>query len=283
MTNEDSPRRGEIAAGLADAWTVALGLVPLGLAFGLLVTQSGFAWWWAPVFSVVIYAGSMEFLAVSLVTGGVAPAAAALYGLLVNFRHVFYGLSFPTGAVRNPLARAYGVYALTDETYAVLSARPGVRWTGARVITVEVVCQVAWVGSGVVAALVGSAVPPVLHGMDFALTALFAVLLIESFDAARDLSLPVSAAVCGVVGYLVSPSQMLVIGLVLYFLLLVARHRWTGFDVRLRWTVGSPAGGGEDGGGGGAGVRAGGDGVGAGGAGGGGDGAAGADGPGGDR
>lgn len=282
MTNEDSPRRGEIAAGLADAWTVALGLVPLGLAFGLLVTQSGFAWWWAPVFSVVIYAGSMEFLAVSLVTGGVAPAAAALYGLLVNFRHVFYGL-FPTGAVRNPLARAYGVYALTDETYAVLSARPGVRWTGARVITVEVVCQVAWVGSGVVAALVGSAVPPVLHGMDFALTALFAVLLIESFDAARDLSLPVSAAVCGVVGYLVSPSQMLVIGLVLYFLLLVARHRWTGFDVRLRWTVGSPAGGGEDGGGGGAGVRAGGDGVGAGGAGGGGDGAAGADGPGGDR
>lgn len=148
MTNEDSPRRGEIAAGLADAWTVALGLVPLGLAFGLLVTQSGFAWWWAPVFSVVIYAGSMEFLAVSLVTGGVAPAAAALYGLLVNFRHVFYGLSFPTGAVRNPLARAYGVYALTDETYAVLSARPGVRWTGARVITVEVVCQVAWVGSG---------------------------------------------------------------------------------------------------------------------------------------
>ena len=108
------------------------------------------------------------------------------------------------------------------------------------------------------------------------------MLLIESFDAARDLSLPVSAAVCGVVGYLVSPSQMLVIGLVLYFLLLVARHRWKGFDARLRWTVGSPAGGGGVGGGGG-GVRAGGDGVGAGGAGGGGDGAAGTDGPGGDR
>ena len=68
--------RSEVTAGVRASWTVALGLLPLGLAFGLLVSQSGFAWWWTPVFSFVIYAGSMEFLAISLVTGGVAPLSA---------------------------------------------------------------------------------------------------------------------------------------------------------------------------------------------------------------
>ena len=51
----------EIRAGVRDAWVVGLGLIPLGMAFGLLMTQAGFAWWWTPVFSVVILAGSMEF------------------------------------------------------------------------------------------------------------------------------------------------------------------------------------------------------------------------------
>ena len=91
---QPSPR-SDWRAGIADAWPVALGMVPLGLAFGLLITQVGFAWWWAPIFSFVIYAGSMEFLAVSLVTGGVGPLSAALYGFLVNFRHAFYALNYP--------------------------------------------------------------------------------------------------------------------------------------------------------------------------------------------
>ena len=60
----------EIRLGLKDSWLVGLGLVPLGLAFGLLVTQAGFAWWWAPIFSVIIYSGSMEFLAIGMVTSG---------------------------------------------------------------------------------------------------------------------------------------------------------------------------------------------------------------------
>ena len=53
-------RNADWRAGIADAWPVTLGMVPLGLAFGLLITQVGFAWWWAPIFSFVIYAGSME-------------------------------------------------------------------------------------------------------------------------------------------------------------------------------------------------------------------------------
>jgi 4-azaleucine resistance transporter AzlC len=215
--------RTEFTAGVRDAWTVALGLLPLGLAFGLLMSQTGFAWWWTPVFSITIYAGSMEFLAVSLVTGGIAPLSAALYGFLVNFRHIFYGLSYPVQAVHSPLARAYGVYALTDETYAILSSKRGVTWTQARVLAVQIFCQLSWVVPGILGALLGSALPFEIEGLDFALTALFVVLAIEAMDAKRDVLLPVVAVVAGVVGLLVGGDQMLLVGLSIYFVFLVVR------------------------------------------------------------
>lgn len=217
----------EFRKGIQDSWTVALGLIPLGLAFGLLVTQTGFAWWWTPVFSIVLYAGSMEFLAITLVTGGVAPLSAALYGFLVNFRHVFYGLSYPVEAVTSPAAKAYGIYSLTDETYAILSTKKKSVWTQPRVMAVQMFCQSAWVVFGVVGALVGSALPLDLVGLDFALTALFVVLAIEALDVSRDVWLPVVAVVAGAVGFAVSQEQMLLIGLSLYFVYLVGRFLWT--------------------------------------------------------
>lgn len=221
--------RSEVTAGVRASWTVALGLLPLGLAFGLLVSQSGFAWWWTPVFSFVIYAGSMEFLAIFLVTGGVAPLSAAVTGFLVNFRHIFYGLSYPVKAVTSPVAKAYGVYALTDETYAILSAHRGSSWTAwtqPKIMAVQVFCQASWVVPGIVGALVGAALPMDIEGLDFALTALFVVLAIEAMSARRDVLLPVVAVVTGVVGLLISRDQMLLIGLTLYFVFLVGRFLW---------------------------------------------------------
>ncbi|MGO1525296.1 MAG: AzlC family ABC transporter permease [Corynebacterium variabile] len=221
--------RSEVTAGVRASWTVALGLLPLGLAFGLLASQSGFAWWWTPVFSFVIYAGSMEFLAISLVTGGVAPLSAAVTGFLVNFRHIFYGLSYPVKAVTSPVAKAYGVYALTDETYAILSAHRGSSWTAwtqPKIMAVQVFCQASWVVPGIVGALVGAALPKDIEGLDFALTALFVVLAIEAMSARRDVLLPVVAVVTGVVGLLISRDQMLLIGLTLYFVFLVGRFLW---------------------------------------------------------
>ena len=71
--------RSEIAAAVKTCMAIAVGVVPLGLAFGVLMVQTGFDWWWTPVFSIVIYAGSMEFLAISMVTGGVTPGGRGTY------------------------------------------------------------------------------------------------------------------------------------------------------------------------------------------------------------
>ncbi|MEE2033340.1 AzlC family ABC transporter permease [Rhodococcus chondri] len=216
-------RTTEIRAGIADSWAVGLGLIPLGLAFGVVLIQGGFDWWWAPIFSVVIYAGSMEFLAIGLISAVTPFASIAAATLLVNFRHVFYGLSFPLQRIRGRAARLYSVYALTDESYAIVAPKHRDNLSGTRILTVQVVCQLMWVASGTVGALIGAVLPPGLTGLEFALTALFAVLAIDAFRANRDLPAPILALVCGLIAMLVAKDQMLVVGLGLFVLGLIVR------------------------------------------------------------
>lgn len=228
----------EIRKGLSDIWLVGLGLIPLGLAFGLLMTQGGFAWWWTPIFSTVIYAGSMEFVALNMVLGGVGPLSAALTGFMVNFRHIFYGLTYPLQLVRSTAGRLYGAYALTDESYAVVSALPrSTRLTGVRLLTIQVVIQLFWVLPGIIGALVGGIIPPDIEGLDFALTALFIVLAYEAFQSTRDLGSVLVAAAIGVVAAIAFPAQMLIIALTSYFLLLLARFWSPRLDSKLTWRV----------------------------------------------
>lgn len=212
----------DIRAAATDTLGVGLGLFPLGVAFGVLLVQSGFDWWWAPVFSLLIYAGSLEFLAIGLFLALTPLASVAVTTFLVNFRHVFYGLSFPLHQVRGRAARAYSVYALTDEAYALAAARPGL--TGRRIVAIQVFCQAYWVLGGVTGGLLGAALPGTVRGLDFALTALFAVLAVDGWRATRDVPGPVLALLCALVALVVAEGQLLVVALGLYVLALTARY-----------------------------------------------------------
>lgn len=225
----------EIRAGISEAWPVALGLIPLGLAFGLLMTQTGFAWWWAPIFSIVIYAGSMEFLAINLVVAGVGPLSAVITGLMVNFRHIFYGLTFPRHAVKSRSGKVYSAYALTDESYAIASARPPGKISGTQVLIIQVFCQAMWVLPGIIGALVGEVIPSGLQGMEFALVALFVVLAWETFKNNRDFSLPVLAGGLALLVAFFAPGQMLMVALTAYFFVLLFRYLSPALDKRLEW------------------------------------------------
>ena len=217
----------EVRKGLADAAPVGLGLIPLGLAFGVLITQSGFDWWWAPIFSVVIYAGSMEFLAIGLLAAATPLYSLAAATFLVNFRHVFYGLSFPIESIRSRVARLYAVYALTDEVYAITATKRRSEMTGARTLTIAVTCQALWVLPGIVGGLIGMTLPPGLDGLQFALTALFAVLAVDAWRASGDLPAPVIGLACALAAAWLAPDQMLLVGLVAYVLLLLVRFAWS--------------------------------------------------------
>lgn len=219
----ETPNYPAFRAAVGDTLAVGFGLFPLGLAFGVLLVQSGFAWWWAPVFSLTIYAGSLEFLAIGLLLALTPLASIAVTTFLVNFRHVFYALSFPLHQVRGKLARTYSMYALTDETYAVTATRAPGSLTGARILWIQVLCQFYWVAGGVVGALAGSLLPDDVPGVGFALTALFVVLALDAQRVSRDVPTPILALVCALVALLLAPDFMLVTAMGLFVVSLLVR------------------------------------------------------------
>ncbi|MEU5210001.1 AzlC family ABC transporter permease [Streptomyces sp. NPDC020742] len=203
---------------------MGLALFPLGVALGVLVVHAGLAWWWATVFTAVVYAGSLEFLLVGLVAAATPLAQVALTAFLVNFRHVFYALSFPLHRIASRSGRAYGTFALTDEAYALTTGEGARSWSGRRIVWLQVLCQAYWVAGATVGALCGAVVPAGLRGLDFALTALFVVLAVDAYRARRDLPTPVLALVCALVARFLVPGQMLLAALGLFTAGLLARH-----------------------------------------------------------
>lgn len=188
------------------------------------MTQSGFAWWWTPIFSTVIYAGSMEFLAIDMVLTGIGPVTSAITGFMVNFRHLFYGLTYPRSEVCRGAPSAYATYALTDEVYAITSTLRD-RPSGPRLLTISVACQIAWVASGIVGALAGAVIPA------------GAVLVFEAFQASRDLSAPLIAGGLALAAAVVLPGQVIIVALVSYFLVLLLRFWAPRVDDRLTWRL----------------------------------------------
>ena len=214
------------AAG--DVAGVGAGMFLLGTSFGLLVVGSGLAWWWAPVFSTVVYAGSLEFLLVALAVVGTPLAAVAVTTLLVNGRHVFYGLSFPLHRVRGRLARAYAVFALVDEAYALTTARPAETFSSARIVWSQALLQLSWVGGGVVGALAGARFSLHVPALGFLFTALFVVLATEATVSGRGAAGPLLAVACALVARLVAPGEMLLVAMALFVATLLVRHRFLG-------------------------------------------------------
>jgi len=230
MTASATPdRAGRSDARLALAQTApfGFGMFPLGVAFGLLVVQSGLAWWWAPLFSGLIYAGSLEFLLIGLLLAATPLASVALTTFLVNSRHVFYALSFPLHRVRGRLGKVYAMFALIDEAYALTATCAPALFSSRRILCTQVLLQSYWVGGGIVGALAGHWLPGPVHGLSFALTSLFVVLAIDACRTGRNLSDPAIALGCALVAVTVAPGQMLVLAMGLYVLALLARYRLT--------------------------------------------------------
>jgi 4-azaleucine resistance transporter AzlC len=225
VVTDGSRPPGDLRAAAADVAGIGAGMFLLGTSFGLLVVGSGLAWWWAPVFSGVVFAGSMEFLLVALAVAGTPLAAIAVTTLLVNGRHVFYGLSFPLHRIPGRLGRAYAVFALIDEAYALATTRPAAALSGRRILWSQILLQACWVGGGLVGALAGDTFALRVPALEFVFTALFVVLATEAVVAGRDAVGPLLAVACALVARLVAPGEMLLVALGLFVAVLLVRYR----------------------------------------------------------
>lgn len=215
-------RSGEIAAGLRLSVAAGMGMVPIGVAFGVLVVQSGLPWWVAPGLSIALFAGSVELLLVGLMVTATPLATIALTVLLVNSRHVFYAFSFPLRVVRHPLARFYSVYALIDEAYAVTAARPGT-WTARRLIALQLAFHSYWVGGGLIGVLLASLIPGRVEGLEFALCALFITLTLDACRSRREVPSLLLAALSLALALVLVPQAALFVALLGFMALLLLR------------------------------------------------------------
>lgn len=187
---------------------VLLGYLFVGIAFGVVLRAQGYGLPWAALMSLCIYAGSMQFVAVALLSAGVSPAVAAVTTLLVNFRHLFYGLTMlERFAPLDRWRKGYMIFALTDETYSLYCgsrAPAGVdeRWF---LFWVALMDQSYWVIGSCIGSLAGSVLPFSTQGIDFAMTALFAVMLLEQLRAA-------GAALPAIIGAVAAAACLLAFG-----------------------------------------------------------------------
>ena len=215
--------RSEIGAGIRASFAAGLGMVPIGIAFGVLVMQTGLPWWTAPGLSIAVFAGSVELLLVGLMAAATPLATIALTILLVNFRHVFYAFSFPLRVVRHPLARFYSVYALIDEAYAVTAASPGT-WNRYRLIAMQAAFHSYWVGGGLVGVALASFIPGTIEGLEFALCALFITLTLDACRSRKQVPSLVLAGLSLGVSLVMVPDDALFAAMLGFVALLIARH-----------------------------------------------------------
>lgn len=217
------PLREEILAAVRITAPAALGYIPLGFAFGLLVAQSSLPWWMAPALSVTAYSGSVELLMVGLAASGTPLTTIAISTFFVNSRHLFYAFSFPLHKVRGRGWRLYSMYALVDEAYALTVARPH-GWTSARILTMQVLLQFTWVLSGLAGVGFGSLIPGTIPGLEFALCAMFITLALDSARSVADIPSVLLAGLALMGAWLIAPDQWLLCALILFAALLVGRH-----------------------------------------------------------
>ena len=169
---------------------VMAGYVVLGIGFGILLRGAGYGVLWAFAMSAFIYAGSMQYVGVSLLTGGASILTAALTTFMVNARHLFYSISMVDRYKDAGKYKPYMIFALTDETYSLLSdgedpfkneeALNNYRFW------VSLFDQSYWVTGSVLGSLLGAVIPFSTKGIEFSMTALFIASFTEQWLTTRD-------------------------------------------------------------------------------------------------
>ena len=166
---------------------VMAGYIVLGIGFGLMMYDKGYSFWWCILMSVTIYGGSMQYVGVSLLSGGASLITTAITSLMVQARHLFYGISMLEKYRDAGKAKPYLIFAMTDETYSLVCSPKlpqGVNEKGYDLL-VSLFDQCYWILGGFLGNVLGSAFPFSTAGIDFSMTALFVITFVEQWESTK--------------------------------------------------------------------------------------------------
>jgi 4-azaleucine resistance transporter AzlC len=167
---------------------VMAGYVVLGTGFGILMRNAGYGVLWTAAMSAFIYAGSMQYVGVSLLTSGASVLTTALTTIMVNARHLFYSISMIDTYKDAGQFKPYMIFALTDETVSLLwhgTTQDGTEPNLYRSF-VSLFNQCYWVSGSVLASLLGTVLPFPTTGIAFSMTALFVAAFTEQWLTTKD-------------------------------------------------------------------------------------------------
>jgi 4-azaleucine resistance transporter AzlC len=205
---------------------VLLGYLAIGTAFGLLMSEAGYPWMLALLMSVVMYAGAGQYIAVGLFASGVGLLEAAIVQFIVNARHIAYGITLfkKFKKINAPgVCKSYLIFALTDETFALLSSLDDVsaspelpgrpygrdaRERGLFMLYVSALDHLYWISGTLIGAFAGAFLPFSFEGISFALTALFIVLMIEQIMRVKKIMPFIVSALAAVLAIVFLPARI---------------------------------------------------------------------------
>jgi 4-azaleucine resistance transporter AzlC len=213
-------------AALPKTIPILAGFIFLGFAFGILMNSKGYSPGWSILMSVFIYAGAMQFVAVNLLTAAFNPLNAFIITLVINARHLFYGVSMLEKYSGAGKKKPYLIFGIVDETFSVLcSTEPpaGVDkyWF---MFFVTLLDHIFWVTGTALGAVFGATVAFDTKGIDFVMTALFVVIFINQWKSQQQHSPAlvglVASAFCllvfGAKSFII-PAMMLIIVVMILF------------------------------------------------------------------
>jgi 4-azaleucine resistance transporter AzlC len=162
---------------------VLAGYLMLGMAYGILMSEKGFPFYWTVIMSSVVFAGALQYASITLLVSAFDPLTALILAILVNVRHLFYGIAM-LEKFKGLKGKFFMVYGMADEAFSINAAvtpPPQVKphhfylWTTG-------LCYLYWQMAGWIGHLIGGLIPDSIHGFDFVLTALFFVMFLNQWE-----------------------------------------------------------------------------------------------------
>lgn len=173
---------------LKDTFPVMTGYIFLGIGFGIYLSENGYGVAWSFAMALFVYAGSAQYLAVNLLATGASLLSTAISVLLLNARHLFYGISMLEPYKNAGAKKPYLIFSLTDETYSLVTQNqpPAGISRHSYCFWVSLFNHIYWVIGCTIGGLIGAALPFDLEGISFVLTALFVTIFTEQWLSAKD-------------------------------------------------------------------------------------------------
>lgn len=167
---------------------VMAGYIVIGIGFGILLKKAGYGLFWSFIMSLSIYAGSMQYVTVSLLTSGASLISVALTTLMVNARHLFYGISMIDKYEGAGKKKAYLIFSLTDETYSILCGEESCEESNKHWYSffVSLFNQCYWILGSVLGSFLGTIITFDTAGVEFSMTALFVTVFVEQWITTKN-------------------------------------------------------------------------------------------------